>query len=215
MNELPILYSFRRCPYAMRARMALAYAGIAVEHREVDLRNKPIELLNTSPKGTVPVLVLQNKKVIDQSLDIIMWALAENDPDNWMPKNQNETQQANALIEYNDNTFATSLTRYKYADRYPEHTEEYYRKQAELFIQQLENLLSNRSFLICNNLSFADVAIMPFVRQFAHVDNAWFAQSSYKKTNQWLVNFLKSELFVSVMTKIKLWKPSQEQASQN
>lgn len=197
----PTLYSFRRCPYAMRARMALFYTGCAVEIVEVSLKAKPAELLDRSPKGTVPVLVL-DERVIDESLDIMGWALAQNDPDDWLLTNDTSAQSDVAeLIAYNDQTFKHHLDRYKYAIRHPEHSQEHYRDLGAVFLQRLEDRLLKRDFLLAEHLSLADVALAPFVRQFCYVDPDWFWQSPYPKLRAWLERFLSSELFTAVMAK--------------
>ncbi len=190
-----VLYSFRRCPYAMRARMALHYSGVPLSIVEVSLKAKPAQMLAASPKGTVPVLVCADGSVIEQSLDIMHWALARHDPDNWLQPGCNE------LIEANDTTFKVLLDRYKYAIRYPEHPMAFYRAQGAEFLQRLEDVLTRSPYLAGPALSLADVALAPFVRQFAHVDRDWFAQAPYPHLNAWLERFLASELFSSVMRK--------------
>ena len=190
-----VLYSFRRCPYAMRARMALRYSGIPLSIVEVSLKAKPAEMLAASPKGTVPVLVCADGRVIEQSLDIMQWALARHDPDNWLQPD------GAALIEANDSSFKVDLDRYKYAIRYPEYPMEHYRAQGAVFLQRLEHLLTRAPYLAGTALSLADVALAPFVRQFAHVDREWFEQAPYPCLKAWLERFLASELFVSVMAK--------------
>ncbi|MCH4874887.1 glutathione S-transferase [Pseudomonas sp. TMW22091] len=190
-----VLYSFRRCPYAMRARMALRYSGVPLTTVEVSLKAKPAEMLALSPKGTVPVLVCADGRVIDQSLDIMRWALARNDPDNWLGPDRT------ALIEENDQVFKANLDRYKYAIRYPEQPMEHYRAQGEQFLQHLEDLLGHAPYLAGDMLSLADVALAPFVRQFAHVDREWFEQAPYPHLRVWLERFLTSALFTSVMAK--------------
>ena len=190
-----VLYSFRRCPYAMRARMALRHSGVPLTTVEVSLKAKPAEMLALSPKGTVPVLVCADGRVIDQSLDIMRWALARNDPDNWLGPD------STALIEENDQVFKANLDRYKYATRYPERPMEYYRAQGEQFLQHLEDLLGHAPYLAGDMLSLADVALAPFVRQFAHVDREWFEQAPYPHLRVWLERFLTSALFTSVMAK--------------
>ncbi len=195
----PILYSFRRCPYAMRARLAIATSGLTVELREVILRNKPQELLDISPKGTVPVLLLPNEKVIDESLDIMRWALSLHDPLGWLSNDLSE--DINQLIQWNDNEFKHYLDRYKYADRYPEKNEKFYREKAELFLIELEKRLCKHHFLCSEKCSLADIAIFPFIRQFANVDSDWFACSEYKKVGQWLTNHINSPLFIFIMDK--------------
>lgn len=200
MNSI-ILYSFRRCPYAIRARMALYYAGIPVEIREVDLKNKPTHMLEMSPKGTVPVMILTDGTIIEESLDIMYWALTDNDPDHWLPTDKDELLKTQRLILKNDTEFKMWLDKYKYADRHPEQTEQYYREQAEQFLQQLDALLNQHKFLICDQLSLTDVALFPFVRQFAFVNRTWFDQSRYQKLRSWLDGLLSSELFLEVMRK--------------
>ncbi|NMY57879.1 MULTISPECIES: glutathione S-transferase [Pseudomonas] len=190
-----VLYSFRRCPYAMRARMALRYSGVPLSIVEVSLKAKPAEMLAASPKATVPVLVCADGSVIEQSLDIMHWALARHDPDNWLQPG------CAALIEENDTRFKVLLDRYKYAIRYPEHPMEYYRAQGAEFLQRLEDVLARSAYLAGPALSLADVALAPFVRQFAHVDRDWFEQAPYPRLNAWLERFLASELFSSVMKK--------------
>ena len=188
-----VLYSFRRCPYAMRARMALRYSGVPLSIVEVSLKAKPAEMLALSPKGTVPVLACADGRVIEQSLDIMHWALAQHDPDHWLHAG------GEALIEENDTTFKTHLDRYKYAIRYPENPMEHYRAQGAIFLQRLEDLLTETPYLCGPALSLADVALAPFVRQFAHVDRDWFTQAPYPQLQAWLEQFLASELFIAVM----------------
>ena len=193
-----VLYSFRRCPYAMRARMALRYSGVPLTTLEVSLKAKPAEMLAASPKGTVPVLVCADGRVIEQSLDIMRWALARNDPDNWLQPGNPLIEQ---LIEQNDSVFKVQLDRYKYAIRYPEYPMEHYRAQGEQFLLRLDTLLKQSPYLAGDSLSLADVAVAPFVRQFTHVDRDWFEQSPYPHLRIWLERFLTSTLFASVMTK--------------
>ncbi|WP_219405809.1 glutathione S-transferase [Pseudomonas sp. Colony2] len=192
-----VLYSFRRCPYAMRARMALRYSGVAVQIIEVSLKAKPAEMLALSPKGTVPVLSVDGR-VIDESLAIMRWALAQNDPEGWLLGDDRATQ---ALIEENDQGFKHQLNRYKYAERYPEYPMEHYRAEGEVFLMRLEGLLAEREYLLAGHLSLADVALAPFVRQFAHVDREWFGRAPYPRLRAWLQRFLESPLFIAVMAK--------------
>ncbi|WP_397452171.1 glutathione S-transferase [Pseudomonas sp. NA-150] len=197
----PTLYSFRRCPYAMRARMAVLYAGCAVEIIEVSLKAKPADMLARSPKGTVPVLMCGDQ-VIDESLDVMRWALAQNDPDDWLLTNTPSAQlDMKALIGKNDQGFKQHLDRYKYAVRHPEYSQEHYRQSGEVFLQTLEDRLSQQDFLLAGHLSLADIALAPFVRQFCYVDPEWFWQSPYPHLQVWLRRFLASELFVAVMAK--------------
>ena len=206
---LPILYSFRRCPYAMRARLALSYAldVNALELREVILKNKPQALLDISPKATVPVLQLVDGTVIDESLDIMKWALSLNDPDDWL--NTDNESEISELITQNDGEFKWALDHYKYSDRHEE-SEEYYRALGETFLNKLNERLQNNSFLIGENISFADLAIFPFIRQFAHVDKNWFFTSEYKALINWTNYWLESDLFKNIMKKNPGWKEADE-----
>ena len=192
-----LLYSFRRCPYAMRARLALRYSGVPVHIVEVSLKAKPAEMLALSPKGTVPVLCVDGR-VIDESLQIMQWALSQHDPDDWLLQGDPRVQ---ALIAENDQVFKHHLNRYKYAERFPEQPMEHYRAEGEVFLHTLEGLLAGNDYLLAEHLSLADVALAPFVRQFAHVDREWFAQTPYKRLQHWLQRFLESPLFVAVMAK--------------
>ncbi|WP_439865088.1 glutathione S-transferase [Pseudomonas antarctica] len=196
MNEA-LLYSFRRCPYAMRARLALRYSGVAVRIVEVSLRAKPAEMLALSPKGTVPVLSVGGV-VIEESLEIMQWALAQHDPEDWLLQGDPAVL---ALIAENDQGFKYHLNRYKYAERYPEQPMEAYRAEGEVFLQKLEGLLAQRDYLLVEHVSLADVALAPFVRQFAHVDREWFAGAPYPRLQAWLQRFLESPLFIAVMAK--------------
>ena len=200
---LAILYSFRRCPYAIRARMAIAYASINPEIREVSLANKPSEMLSLSPKGTVPVLQL-DELVIDESIEVMVWALEKSDPDNWLALDLQSQQQR--LIEENDNQFKAWLDKYKYWDRFPEQSQQDYRSQAEKFISKLEKNLTKNSYLLGNQICMADIAIFPFIRQFAFVDKDWFDQANYPHLQRWLNEFLVSDLFVQVMEKQSVWQ---------
>jgi len=207
MLELPILYSFRRCPYAIRARLAIKVSNIKVELREVLLADKPKELLACSPKGTVPVLVLPDATVIEESRDIMLWALTQQDPQNWLSDHIAQRDEINRLIDINDTEFKQHLDHYKYADRFPEKSTETYRQQGERFLQQLEEKLKNNLYLVADEISLADMAIFPFVRQFAFVDKTWFEQTEYKKLQTWLDNLLADNLFSEVMKKYSRWRP--------
>lgn len=194
----PILYSYRRCPYAMRARMALKYAAIDVDIREISFRDKPKHLLTISPKGTVPVLVLTNGQVIDESLDIIDWALCHQDKAGWLSVDIDATE---ALIAENDTSFKAALDAYKYSERYPAKTQAEHRATGAVFLQKLEALLAQQEGLFGPLPTLADIAIFPFVRQFRGVDIAWFEASPYVKLNAWLTTLIESELFTSIMQK--------------
>lgn len=201
-----ILYTFRRCPYAIRSRLAIMHSAIKVEVREVILKDKPMSLLAYSPKATVPVLVTADKTVIDESKDIMLWALQQSDPDDWLCDGMELLQQQMFnLISENDNEFKTHLDRYKYADRYPEQTELQHRENALQFINQLELLLNTNHNLLRNEISLADMAIFPFVRQFSMVDPKWFDTAELPKVQAWLQRHLKSALFIAVMEKYPQW----------
>ena len=196
-----ILYSFRRCPWAMRARLALRYAGCAVEIREVTMKNKPAELLAMSPKGTVPVLDTGHG-VLEESLDIMRWALEQHDPQDWrLQADPAAAQQADALIARNDSAFKAQVNLYKYAERYPEHSREHYRQQAEPWLATLEQLLEGRSYLLAEHPSLADAALLPLMRQFAGVEPQWFAEAAYPRVRSWLEGWLASELLRTVMAR--------------
>ena len=200
-NKLPLLYSFRRCPYAMRARMAVFKANISVNLQEVSLKDKPQAMLEASSKGTVPVLCLDDH-VIDESLDIMKWALSINDPDQWLSAyTEAQADEAWQLVNCNDNEFKHWLDKYKYSSRFPEYEESYYRDQCDSFLAILETKLSRQAFLFGNSITFADIAIFPFVRQFSMVDQKWFEQCHYPALRIWLNSLLDLPLFKHIMAK--------------
>ena len=201
MTNTPVLYSFRRCPYAMRARMAIAYAGIEVALREVVLKDKPAAMLAASSKGTVPVLIEPSGHVIDESLDVMAWALDQQDSDHWLDGKGLQ----DPLIDSCDNTFKHWLDRYKYAVRFPEQSEQWYRAQGELFLNRLEQLLTDHCYLRGDSLLAVDVAIVPFVRQFSAVDTNWWSGRPYPQVATWLDRLLESDLFKIVMKKYPQW----------
>ena len=201
---LPRLYSFRRCPYAMRARLGILFAELQVELREITLKNKPPQMLAISPKGTVPVLQLSDGRVIEESREIIEWALEQQDPKGLL--DAKVLQQANALIDKNDNEFKHWLDHYKYADRHPEMTEKEYRQRGEDFLQILEALLTKNAYLLGDKITIADIGIMPFVRQFAHVDRDVFYSLPYPNLQQWLQHWLAHPLFLQAMSKYQPWQ---------
>lgn len=203
MNEPKqhLLYSYRRCPYAMRARMSLIVAKIPCSVIDVDFKNKPEHLLQISPKGTVPVLQTIDGEVLEESLDIVKWALGHNDPEQWL---NIDTGEAFGLIAQNDDGFKTALDRYKYPNRYPDEDCTGARDQAEKFLSLLNDRLSEGRFLMGNQLSVADITIFPFVRQFANVDRQWFDnQTQWPHLQVWLKERLESALFLQVMEKQK------------
>ena len=203
-----ILYSFRRCPYAIRARMALHASCMEYELREVDLKNKPAHMLAASPKGSVPVLILEDGKVIDESYDIMQWALRSHDPENWLGEQNAYLPAAARLVEINDTTFKRALDGYKYADS--ELSREHFRTAGEIFLRELEERLNATTHLLGNTLSIADAAIFPFIRQFSAVDAGWFAKSPYPALRIWLAGMVNSPRFEAVMHKHPLWQPPLE-----
>ena len=207
--RIPILYSYRRCPYAIRARMALIYSQIKVEHREILLTDKPQSMLSVSPKGTVPVLITENQEVIDESFDIILFALNQYDPENLFPSDEKMREKIIQLVRENDEKFKPILDRYKYPNKHPEQPMKFYRAQAEPYLSMLNERLLNTRYLICSHLTVADIAIMPFIRQFANVDKEWFQQSPYTNLQNWLSSLLNSKWFQKAMIKYPLWKPSE------
>ena len=183
--------------------MALCASETRVVLREVKLSQKPPEFIFISEKATVPVLLLPDDSVIDESVDIMLWALTRSDPQGWLDRNV-ETQ-ARQLIEENDGDFKARLDRYKYFDRYPGFSQLEYRQMAEVFLQKLEELLQRSPYLLGGRVTLVDVAIMPFVRQFAGVEPEWFEISSYKCLRNWLKQFIQSEMFLTVMQKYPVW----------
>ena len=203
-NNLPILYSFRRCPYAMRARMAIHISDQRCELREVLLRDKPPSMLQYSAKGTVPVLILQDGKVIDESLDVIDWALNLNDPDDW--QRSKDKEKTKELIKINDGEFKYHLDRYKYSKRYDNEDPEFHRKKCLKFIESINNELNNSEYIFDDNISYADIVLLPFIRQFRIADIEWFDSLPYDNLKKWLSSFLNSSLLNSIMKKYDLWK---------
>ncbi|MEJ6714330.1 MAG: glutathione S-transferase [Rhodobacterales bacterium] len=206
VDALPILYSFRRCPYAMRARLAIAAAGVQCELREVLLRDKAPEFLETSPKATVPVVVMPDGQVIDQSLDVMLWALAQNDPAEWLIAPQGKLADMLDLIAQADGDFKTNLDHYKYVSRDPDSDGTTARDAASVFLHALNSRLSQHSFLFGDRTALSDMAIAPFVRQLAAVDQVWFDSQPWIHLKRWLAMFLASSEFAAVMTKYKKWQ---------
>ena len=194
----PRLYTYRRCPYAIRSRLALYQAKIAYEPIEISLKHKSTEFLALSPKGTVPVLVDIDGAVIEESLEIMLWALSQNDPECWLLNDENASRK---LIDENDFNFKKNLDRYKYADRFPEHSKEYYRSECEIFLNLLNDKLQSNNYLMAERISLADAAIFPFIRQFSLVDVDWFFNSKYQELKKWLNNLINTQMFQEVMMK--------------
>lgn len=207
-SSYPCLYSFRRCPYAMRARLGILFAELQVELREITLKNKPPQMLAISPKGTVPVLQLLDGTVIEESREIMIWALAQQDPQGLL--HDAALHEANALIDKNDNEFKYWLDRYKYADRHLEMSQTEYRQKGEVFLQLLEELLTKNPYLLGKGITLADIGIMPFVRQFAHVNRDVFYNLPYPNLQRWLQDWLQHPLFLQVMAKFEPWQDEDE-----
>ena len=204
-----LLYSFRRCPYAMRGRMGLKVSGLDYEHREILLKDKPAHMLELSPKGTVPVFQTDDGQVIDESLDLLNFAIAVNDPLGWL---NCDLASAKDLIAHNDGPFKHHLDRYKYASRYDEKAKRGdvdidHRTACEKTLSIYETRLSNHEFLMGERQTIADIAIFPFIRQFANTDIKWRNNSPFPKTKSWLLRHTESELFLSIMKKFPLWEP--------
>ncbi len=199
MPSLPLLYSFRRCPYAIRARLAIAISGVEVQLNEVDLKAKPARMLQLSPKGTVPVLVLPDGSVIEESLDIMLWALRQHDPQGML---DGFSDQARALIQRNDGEFKSALDRYKYPERHPEYSKQHYRAQCEMILDDWDKRLQRHDYLLGDEAVIADLALLPFIRQFAQVDRDWFDASPYLSLRKWLATWEASDMFIKVMRKV-------------
>ena len=204
-----VLYSFRRCPYAMRARLALYASGVVYEHREVALKAKPAEMLAASPKGTVPVLCLASGEVLEQSLDIMHWALKQHDPHGWLPVTPEAKVKADALIAINDGEFKANLDRYKYPQRFGLDNGLKHRGLAAAWLAELDAQLQISGFLSGKSWGWTDASVAPFVRQFARTDRAWFDAQSWVHVSQWLVAFETSNAFAAVMHKHSLWVSQQ------
>ena len=206
LAQPPILYSFRRCPYAIRARLALWQAGVVVALREVDLKRKPAELLALSPAATVPVLDLGGGAVLTESLDIVRWALGQHDPDGWLTRGN--TARDARLVALTDGDFKRWLDRTKYPERFPEQSADTARAAAErCLVAPLEAALANSAYLGGNAPNWADAAVFPFVRQFAAIDAARWAASPWPATQAWLTRWLGSPLFAVCMAKTAVWQP--------
>lgn len=210
-RELPILYSFRRCPYAMRARMAIVASGQTCALREVVLRNKPPEMIAASPKGTVPVLVLPDDRVIEESLDVMRWALGRNDPEGWLAPLTDDRDDSEALIAENDGPFKAALDRYKYPTRYDNTDPLQNRAQGLAFLEKLNARLLKTDYLCGSDFTLADAAIAPFIRQFANTDRDWFNALDLSGVQNWLQSILESDRFLSVMKKYPTWESGMDE----
>jgi glutathione S-transferase len=220
MNQaktFPILYSLRNCPYAMRARVAVFKAKQTVLLRDLVLSNKPKAMIEASPKATVPVLVLTNGVVIEESLAVMLWAFQQTDPNNVMHSHiDNALPEMLAIINDFDHGFKQALNQYKCTKRYLKgnnnaHELAEHREKCEQFIAKIEQRLTKHTFLMSDRESLADIAIFPFIRQFARVERQWYLQSPYPKVRQWLNNYLQSPMFTKVMAKYPLWLDSHQE----
>ncbi len=205
-GALPVLYSFRRCPYAMLARLAIAVSGTVCEIREIYLRDKPNSMVTASPKATVPVLILTDGQVIDQSLDIMLWTLKCNDPPGWLAPETEDLDAMLALIAQTESPFKDHLDRYKYATRYGDSDPLHHRAEGVKFLQILNHRLAKARHLFGTRPALADYAIFPFVRQFATTDRGWFNSLDLPNLQTWLSHHLASDLFDAIMTKRPFWK---------
>jgi glutathione S-transferase len=199
------MYSFRRCPYAMRARLALHVSGVAYEHREVALKAKPVEMLAASPKGTVPVLCIASGEVLEQSLDIMRWALTQHDPYRWLPESAEAKAQSDALIAANDGEFKANLDRYKYPQRFGLSDGLRYRELGSAWLSELDAQLQVLGYLSGEHWGLTDACVAPFVRQFARTERAWFDAQPWTHLSHWLSTFENSEAFAAIMHKHSLW----------
>jgi len=206
-DTYPVLYSFRRCPYAMRARLSLIASGQAVILREVKLADKPTAMLKASPKGTVPVLVLIDGTIIDESFDIMRWALQRNDPQGWLSADQGLCHE---LIHKNDGDFKHHLDRTKYHSRYDGADPRHHREQAMRFVMELDQRLASSAYLQADHMTLADAAILPFIRQFANIDRDLFNTSPCPHVHAWLDRYLNSDLFRAIMFKYVPWADGDE-----
>jgi glutathione S-transferase len=203
--QTSLLYTYRRCPYAMRARMALLQVGVAYQAHEVSLRDKPPAMLALSPKGTVPVLVLPSGQVLEQSMDIMFWALHQHDPMDWLPASNAGMADALALIAHNDGPFKQQLDRYKYPNRSGLESGVADRDEAAIWLRTLDARLRVQPELAGEHFGMADAAVAPFVRQYAHTDPTWFAAQPWPALASWLTKFEASDLFQAIMHKHAPW----------
>ncbi len=216
-KNLPVLWSFRRCPYAMRARLAIKISGVAVHLREIILRDKPAAFINDSPSATVPALKLCDAQtgknlVIDESIDIMHWALAQNDPDDWRAPLNRTPEDAKTFLINLDGGFKTNLDRYKYASRFGESEEQAiaHRQKGAKFLQNIDDRLRHAPHLSGDKAGFLDFAALPFIRQFRNTDTYWFDAQDWPHLKPWLERFINSPLFASIMEKYKPWQENEE-----
>ena len=209
---LPVLYSLRNCPYAMRARLAIYASGQLVQLRDLVLSDKPPEMLIESPKGTVPVLVTVDNEVVDESLAIMLWAFSQSDPADYLNKNdETSLTEMFSIISRFDNEFKRHLEKYRCSKRYHEPSLDEDRQKCEYYLAELELRLRKHQYLMSDTPSLTDLALMPYVRQFARVERQWYLQSPYPKLRQWLNGYLQSRMFSKVMAKHPLWLEAKEE----
>ncbi|PMG41022.1 glutathione S-transferase [Shewanella sp. 10N.286.52.B9] len=209
--DLPVLYSLRNCPFAMRARIAIYKSNQPIWLRDIVLSDKPAEMLAASPKATVPVIVTPKGQVIEESYEVMLWALSQSDPDDLLfATDASKFDSMLALIYRFDSEFKSCLENYKCAKRYSESNIVECRLACEVYLQQLELLLSEHEFLFADRESLADIALLPFIRQFARVERQWYLQSPYPHVRAWLNAYLQSKMFSKVMTKYPLWLESRQ-----
>ena len=209
-RKYPILYSFRRCPYAMRARLAIKASGLIVEIREVELKNKPKEFLNISPKATVPIVYISSKQIIEESLDIMEWALKINDPLKLLKNEKLNRIEIHSILNRLENEFKQNLDRYKYSSRFDLPNPKLYRDKNLQTLNEFNNLLQNNKGICSSNLSLLDYAVFPFIRQFRNVNSVWFDSLELKFLQTWLYELIDSDEFSSIMKKYEIWKPNQK-----
>ena len=209
-KKYPILYSFRRCPYAMRARLAIKASGLIVEIREVELKNKPKEFLNVSPKATVPIVCISSKQIIEESLDIMEWALKINDPLKLLKNEKLNRIEIHSILNKLENEFKQNLDRYKYSSRFDLPNPKLYRDKNLQTLNEFNNLLQNNKGICSSNLSLLDYAVFPFIRQFRNVNSVWFDSLELKFLQTWLYELIDSDEFSSIMKKYEIWKPNQK-----
>ena len=215
--RLPYLYSLQHCPYAMRARLGILLSNEQVWVRAIKLNNKPQAFLAVSKKGTVPILILDDRQgpdhavVVDESLDIMLWALKKSDPQNLLySDDSNALPEMLANIERFECDFVEVLEKYKYAGRFRDFSQLFYRRQCEIFIQELEQRLDQHDYFMGPTPSLMDYALLPFIRQFAKVERQWYMQSQYVNVRDWLNRHLQQPLFTKAMAKFPLWVENEE-----
>lgn len=212
-ESMLVLYSLKNCPFAMRARLAICKAKQPLILRNIVLSNKPKEMLIASPKGTVPILVISPMLVLDQSLEIMLWILGKNDPDDLLYSQHHNGDDLSAMINIIyifDNEFKRCLEKYHCAKRYHDNNIVACRQACEIYLQTLEQRLTHHKYIMSEQESLVDIALLPFIRQFARIEHQWYLQSPYPKLRQWLNNYLQSQLFSKVMTQYPLWLASQD-----